>query len=199
MQSIFIQVRFSENTEFGVYNDSIVFSEAEWASITQDQVDAQKKRRVQQFLYNMRNRPEPIPPTEPELVEQKTVLETQRDNIIQEIANVDARIVEVQGSGNDREPPAKVRNVRLVRRADGVLVIGWDATTDNVGVEVYNIYRDGRVINRTKDLTYYDYLVENRVTYRYQISAMDLNRNESVLSDPIDLEAMRSATSVVRG
>ena len=65
------------------------------------------------------------------------------------------------------------------------VTLGWDASTDNVAVVGYDIYRDGGLITTTSpsELSYQDLTVLPDNTYDYHVIARDAAGNESAPSD----------------
>ena len=68
--------------------------------------------------------------------------------------------------------------------------LAWTASTDNVGVTGYRIYRNGAVIGTTTGTSYSDTGLSEYTTYTYRVAAYDAEGNESSLSSPL------SATTV---
>ncbi len=57
--------------------------------------------------------------------------------------------------------------------------LSWSASTDNVGVTGYKIYRNGSFLQITASTNYSDTGLINNTTYSYQVSAVDAANNES--------------------
>jgi hypothetical protein len=77
MQTIMIQVRFTEDTPYGEYSDSIYFTQDEYNSIKQDGIDKIKQDRVGAWIERIKNPPTPIEPTKKQLEEEQVVIEEQ--------------------------------------------------------------------------------------------------------------------------
>jgi chitodextrinase len=60
--------------------------------------------------------------------------------------------------------------------------LAWTASTDNVGVTGYKIYRDGVQIGTSATVAYSDMTAAPGNTYSYQVSAYDARANESAKS-----------------
>ena len=95
-------------------------------------------------------------------------------------------------------PPSTPANFSAVLLPSGDAELTWDASTDNIGICGYNIYRNGELINKTqvpitKGVTENDTLPTNYIdrglisntTYAYQIKAYDFAGNISS-STPAD-------------
>lgn len=92
------------------------------------------------------------------------------------------------------EPPVVDRSTPTV--PDGIIVlsstqenvrIAWNAATDDVGVDGYNVYRNGRYLTTVRDTTFLDLapVVDTPVTYA--VASFDAARNFSPLSDALEL------------
>jgi len=83
----------------------------------------------------------------------------------------------------DTELPSKVTGLSVSDAKDGKLNLEWDAATDNVAVDHYNIYRAGTFLTTTTGITYQDTGLTNGQEYCYQISAVDTSDLEGEKSD----------------
>jgi len=77
--------------------------------------------------------------------------------------------------------PANVVAIALSSRAVG---LSWTASTDNVGVTGYRIYRNGNLVGTSSSTSYTDGGLQPVTTYSYRISALDAVGNESAQSSP---------------
>jgi chitodextrinase len=84
----------------------------------------------------------------------------------------------------DTEDPSKVTGLTVTNKKDGKLGLSWTAATDNVAVDVYNIYRDNIYIANTSGTTYSDSGLNNGQQYEYEVEAIDTSDNVGPLSDP---------------
>jgi fibronectin type 3 domain-containing protein len=66
-----------------------------------------------------------------------------------------------------------------VTKGTGKADLIWNASTDNVGVSGYTVYRDGTQLTTSSSTTYADTTVQQGQTYNYQVSAKDAAGNES--------------------
>ena len=90
----------------------------------------------------------------------------------------------------DSQPPSVPANlsattVAQTQSTPGAVNLSWDASSDNVGVSGYAIYRDGTQIGHggnRDDLR--RPTVQPTTTYNYQVLAMDAYGNKSALSTP---------------
>ncbi len=86
----------------------------------------------------------------------------------------------------DTTAPTVPRNVTVGSPTASTLTVSWAASTDDVGVSGYNIYRDSSPTPRgTTDaatLTFVDSGLAPGSSYAYQVTAFDASGNESGLS-----------------
>lgn len=83
----------------------------------------------------------------------------------------------------DNQRPATVGNVKAENVSDSAIRISWSQPWDDVGVDGYNIYRDGAYYLTIGNTTSYtDHSLAANQTYRYSVVAFDAARNYSTLS-----------------
>ncbi len=82
----------------------------------------------------------------------------------------------------DATPPTAPSSLtaKLVR---GTVNLSWSASTDNVGVTGYKVWRNNAVIAKTTSTQYADYSVSAGQAYTYFITAFDAAGNTSVSSN----------------
>ncbi len=73
--------------------------------------------------------------------------------------------------------------------------LSWTASTDNVDISGYRIYRDSSLIGSTSARSYPDTRIVLGQTYRYTVSAFDPAGNESALSAATTVTAHDAASS----
>jgi chitodextrinase len=81
----------------------------------------------------------------------------------------------------DTEPPSIPANFRTTSMTHLAVDLAWDASTDNVGVTSYTIYRDGNLLTSVNGTTttYKDSAVTPNTSYAYSIEASDAVGNGS--------------------
>jgi hypothetical protein len=86
----------------------------------------------------------------------------------------------------DTTPPSLPANFSASVDASGHPVLNWSASTDNLLMNGYTIYRDGQVLAITNgdSLSYTDLNVTLGSTYRYTVDAFDISNNHSAQSSP---------------
>lgn len=65
--------------------------------------------------------------------------------------------------------------------------LSWTASTDNVSVTGYRVYRDGAQVATTTGTTYTDNAVNQQTTYQYTIAAYDAAGNVSAQTAPLSV------------
>jgi len=50
-----VQVNFQADTEFGQYSDAIYYTMVEWDALTDEQLEIDKKERVDNFVSSIKN------------------------------------------------------------------------------------------------------------------------------------------------
>ena len=65
--------------------------------------------------------------------------------------------------------------------------LSWTASTDNIGVSGYNIYRNSSKIGASTTTTFADLTVASSQRYAYEVTAFDADSNESAKSSPANL------------
>lgn len=94
-------------------------------------------------------------------------------------------------TGPDTIPPSVPTNLVATRVSLNQVNLTWTASTDNVGVVGYKIYRNGALLaQKAGGPSYSDTTVQPNVTYTYTVSAYDAANNESAQSAPATTEGM---------
>lgn len=75
-------------------------------------------------------------------------------------------------------------NLRVTNSSSSEIDLAWDASSDNVGVTVYIVVRDGNRLARVTapTTTYRDTSVDSNTTYTYRVRARDAAGNRSKIS-----------------
>lgn len=84
---------------------------------------------------------------------------------------------------DDLQAPSKVENLSAVDAKDGKINLSWDPATDNVGVDHYEIFRDGILIQNVSGTFYQDTGLTNGHSYTYMVRAVDAMGNQGNFSD----------------
>jgi len=75
--------------------------------------------------------------------------------------------------------------------------LSWGASTDNVGVTGYDIYRDGKKVGSTAELTFTESGLAPNITHQYTIAARDAQQNISQPTSAISLITGNSCSAPV--
>jgi chitodextrinase len=90
----------------------------------------------------------------------------------------------------DGSAPSAPANLQGTAVSTSRIDLAWTASTDNVGVIGYRIYRNAAVIGTTTGTSFSDTGLSEYTTYTYRVAAYDAEGNESSQSSPL------SATTV---
>ncbi|NLN75591.1 MAG: hypothetical protein GX139_04725 [Armatimonadetes bacterium] len=86
---------------------------------------------------------------------------------------------------DDDEPPTAPTNLRVTGVTSSSISLAWNASTDNIGVAGYRIFRNGTQIGTATGTTYNDTGLANNTTYSYQVDAYDGKPNYSGKSNSV--------------
>jgi len=89
-----------------------------------------------------------------------------------------------QGLSGDTEAPTVPQTLSATVVSSSQINLTWTASTDNVGVVGYRIYRNGINVNSTASTSYGDFGLSSNTPYTYTVSAYDATGNESGQSNP---------------
>jgi chitodextrinase len=87
------------------------------------------------------------------------------------------------GLDDDTIPPTIPTDLTATAISSTQISLSWTASTDNVGVTGYRIYRDGSQITTTVGTSYQDAGVSPATPYSYRVAAYDAAGNVSDLSN----------------
>src|SRR2546427_6277755 len=90
--------------------------------------------------------------------------------------------VTVSNAAPDITPPSVPTNLSASAVSSSQITLSWTASTDNVGVAGYQIYRGGSQIATTSLTSYADTGFSPSTAYVYQVAAFDAAGNVSALS-----------------
>ncbi len=82
-------------------------------------------------------------------------------------------------TGADTTPPSVPTNLTLQVVSSTQINVNWNASTDNVGVTGYKLYRNGTLVNTVTVMPTQDAGLTQNTTYSYTVSAIDAAGNES--------------------
>jgi len=85
----------------------------------------------------------------------------------------------------DGQPPSAPVDLSTESVESSQVALVWEASTDDVAVAGYKIYRDGVRIGFAQTNSFADASVEPDIVYTYEVTAYDAAGNESLLSEPL--------------
>ena len=87
----------------------------------------------------------------------------------------------------DSEKPTVPQNLTCTGKNCYSVSLKWDESEDNMEVYRYKIYRNGQYVGKTGDTAYTDTILNENVTYRYNLTAVDGAGNESDRSEMLEV------------
>ncbi|MEV4244866.1 carbohydrate-binding protein [Streptosporangium canum] len=101
-----------------------------------------------------------------------------------EPSNVPA-LWKVATGGGDTTPPSVPGNLRVTGTSSSTVSLAWDASTDNVGVTGYNVYRGTTLVTTATGTSYTDSGLTPSTGYTYTVRARDAAGNLSGVSGSV--------------
>jgi glucose/arabinose dehydrogenase len=101
-------------------------------------------------------------------------------------------------AGPDTTPPSVPAGLAGTVLSSTQINLSWNASTDNVGVTGYNLFRDGIQIASQAGRTFSDTGRTPNTTYAYQVAARDAAGNVSTLSGVVNVATPAFVTSNVQ-
>jgi glucose/arabinose dehydrogenase len=89
----------------------------------------------------------------------------------------------IQNNGPDIQPPTTPTNLQLVNVNASKIAFSWTASTDNVGVTLYEIFRNGVKIGESISTDYTSTGLQPSTFYLFKVTAKDAAGNTSNQSD----------------
>ena len=96
----------------------------------------------------------------------------------------------------DATPPSAPTGLTATAVSPSQINLSWTASTDNVGVADYRVYRGGAQIGTTAGTTYQDNGLAADTTYGYYVIARDAANNLSSASSPASATTLPSAVPI---
>jgi len=97
----------------------------------------------------------------------------------------------------DTEAPTAPSNLSSSNVGETSVTLSWTASTDNVGVTGYDIYRDGSVMASTDNTSYNVSGLTAATTYSFYVTAKDAAGNVSAASNTLDVTTLAGNTAPV--
>ena len=106
-------------------------------------------------------------------------------------------IGEVSALSADNVPPTVPTDVSAAAVGETTIRVKWQASTDNVGIANYVVYRDSSPIGTTKGLYYDDISVKPGELHDYSVVARDTAKNESGRTASVQIVVPGTRTGVL--
>jgi len=98
-------------------------------------------------------------------------------------------VSEFQGTGTgtgDTQAPSTPANLTANAVSSSQINLNWSASTDNVGVTSYEVYRNGALVGTSNSASYNDTGLTASTSYSYYVKAKDAANNVSAASNTIN-------------
>ena len=95
----------------------------------------------------------------------------------------------------DIQAPTTPTNLMAVPASSAQITLSWRASTDNIGVAGYRVFRDGQQISTTATTSYADSALSPSTAYSYTVSAYDAAGNVSAQSGTVPATTSASTKS----
>ncbi|WP_164472811.1 DUF4832 domain-containing protein [Cohnella candidum] len=89
------------------------------------------------------------------------------------------------GSGGDAQAPSVPSNVAVTATTASSITLDWSASTDNVGVTGYEVYRGGTYVGTSTTTAFTDTGLSSGTSYSYTVKAKDAAGNVSAASSAV--------------
>jgi chitinase len=93
--------------------------------------------------------------------------------------------VTTSASGGDTTAPSAPANLHVTATSSSSISLAWNASTDNVGVTGYDVYRGSTKVGTVTGTSYTDTGLSASTTYSYTVKAHDAAGNVSAASNSI--------------
>src|SRR3989344_635013 len=98
------------------------------------------------------------------------------------------------GGSSDTQPPTIPTNLSVTTIGSSNITISWTASTDNVGVTSYKVYRNGIQVGTSNSTSFPDIGLTPNTSYSYTIVAVDAAGNASSQSSPVSATTSAAPT-----
>jgi predicted outer membrane repeat protein len=107
---------------------------------------------------------------------------------------------ELVQNSTDTQPPTTPTGLAATSVGATSVSLGWNASTDNVGVAGYTVYRNGAVVGATGATTtsFVDSTASPTTSYSYTVDAFDAAGNHSAQSTPLVVTTTAASIAFVR-
>lgn len=95
----------------------------------------------------------------------------------------------------DITPPSVPTNLQSLNVGSNSATVAWTASTDDVAVAGYEVFRNGNLVATTAMSSYSDTGLSASTTYVYTVAAYDSSNNVSALSAPLSVTTTAAAST----
>ena len=95
----------------------------------------------------------------------------------------------------DATAPSKPSGINLLVAGTNQLAIDWSASTDNVGVKGYEVYRNGVLVDTVTTTYFLDSGLAANTVYNFQVRAIDAAGNRSTASNSLSPRTASQTTA----
>lgn len=107
-------------------------------------------------------------------------------------SNISSQLV--ASTAQDITPPSVPDNIRETAQTITSVTLAWDASTDDVGVAGYHVYRNGSLVGTIGGTTFTDTGLSVSSSYTYTVNAYDASSNASSQSAPFSASSSNDTT-----
>ncbi len=107
-------------------------------------------------------------------------------------------VLEATSVPPDTQPPTVPSNLAASGVIDSQATIGWSASTDDVAVSAYLVYRDGAFVGSTRSTSLTDTGLSPSTAYDYRVAALDYASHLSAQSAPLVVTTLGPSPSFVQ-
>ena len=99
--------------------------------------------------------------------------------------NGEAKFDNIQAAWLDLESPSIPQNLLVESVTSDTVSLSWDASTDNIGVAGYRVYRDKQLVQEVQGEQFTDTWLTEDTEYTYEVRAFDIAENQSEASNEV--------------
>jgi len=113
-----------------------------------------------------------------------------------DISSTGSGTVNLSNSRNDTKAPSVPTSLKGMAISSNAILLSWSASTDDVGVSGYKIYRNGTQVDTSTTNSYNDTGLLPNTTYTYTVSAYDAAMNNSAQSLVVSEATLMAGTTL---
>ena len=99
--------------------------------------------------------------------------------------NGKAKFDNIQAAWLDLESPSTPQNLLVESVTSDTVSLSWGASTDNIGVAGYRVYRDKQLVQEVQGEQFTDTRLTEDTEYTYEVRAFDAAGNQSEASNEV--------------